>query len=662
MATITVGSGGDHASIQAALSAGAVSNGDTIQLVSGYSVDERIQPSGLDSITVIGDVENPGNYDVYYSNPGTSYGYKTIDMNNCTNWTFKGFKGRYTGDFSTSSGFLHGGYGDNGGHLLEDMIIETSGYYGVSGMGDNTTYRRCKFDGSSHTAADNAYLLGPDSSNASGSLVESCFVLNASYICIYLGTNGNPGPTIKNTTVYNNRTAGNASSIGIYVLGDNAKVYNTTVGMDCLTSDGFTGDKALLYGSPTTSTASHCVLWGARWSSDNINTNVGSTSNITKGSGVSSNAVVFNSVASADYTPFSGSGALLFEKGSSTFAPTLGLARNSFRTPPSIGAYAYYVAPASDPKRKTNGSKIKRTTGVKDVAKELESSNKFLDEFFVNPSNFETIDYAFYDFINDKMQIRANTNKGWKKVTLVWSSPERVYFSKKDKDIYDIDGTLIYPIISIQRTSMTKDLAKKGKYFGAPTQFTDPIRGGRIAISQKIVSDKTNNFAIAQNIRKFNNVNRTPGRQPYYPLVEKKNKKVVIETLSVPQPVYVSMGYQVTLQSNYQQHMNQMLQPFVTLGGHINSFLIEKDGHKYETFLQSDLSQNNNISSFDQEERVFQTTVNFEVLGYVIGEGKNQERPKVTRRENVVDVKLPRERVILSDEQDFDPKSGFYRD
>jgi len=295
-------------------------------------------------------------------------------------------------------------------------------------------------------------------------------------------------------------------------------------------------------------------------------------------------------------------------------------------------------------------------------SKKLEDENKRLDGPFLNPSDFETIDYAFYDFVNDEMQIRAHTNKGWKKVSVIWSSPERVHFSKKDKDMFDLDGTLIYPLVSIQRTSMSKDLAKKGKYFGAPTQFTDPLRGGRVVVSKKIVEDKTNNFAVAQNIRRYSESNRTPGRQPYYPLIGKKNKKVVIETLSVPQPVYINIGYQVTLQANYQQHMNQMLQPFVTLGGHINSFLIERDGHTYETFLQSDLSQNNNISSFDQEERVFQTTVNFEVLGYVIGEGKNQQRPRITKTENVVEVKIPRERVIVGDEQDFDPKSGFYRE
>lgn len=296
-------------------------------------------------------------------------------------------------------------------------------------------------------------------------------------------------------------------------------------------------------------------------------------------------------------------------------------------------------------------------------SKELEKENKILDKAFLSPSNFETIDFAFYDFVNEKMQIRTETNKGWKKVNLIWASPERSFFSKENKDRFTLDGTLIYPLISIQRTAMTRDLAKKGKYFGAPTQFTDPHRGGRIVVAKRIVSDKTNNFAVVQNKKSFlNTVNRTPGRQAYYPLTEKRNKKVVIETLSVPQPVYVSIAYQVTLQSNYQQHMNQMLQPFVTLGGHINSFLIERDGHTYETFLQSDLTQNNNITSFDQEERIFQTVVNFEVLGYVIGEGKNQERPKIIKTENAVEVKIPRERVIMGDEQDFDPNSGFYRE
>ena len=302
-------------------------------------------------------------------------------------------------------------------------------------------------------------------------------------------------------------------------------------------------------------------------------------------------------------------------------------------------------------------------TGVKDA-------NNVLQEQIIQPSNFETVDYAFYDFINEKMDIRAVTNKGWKKVPIVWSSAERAFFSKENKDLRDLDGTLILPLIGVERTSLSKDLNKKGSYFGGTFNFQDPYHGSRITVARRIVSDKTNNFAVADNRKQFGTggqVNRTPDRQSYFPRRDKfgkiiPNKKAVYETISIPVPVYITMTYNVTFRSEYQQQMNQMIQPFATLGGHINSFNIYRDGHKYEAFLRSDLAQANNIASFDQEERTYQTVLTFEVLGYVIGEGKNGERPRIIKRQNAVEVKIPRERVILGDIQEFDPSSGFYRE
>ena len=46
----------------------------------------------------------------------------------------------------------------------------------------------------------------------------------------------------------------------------------------------------------------------------------------------------------------------------------------------------------------------------------------------------------------------------------------------------------------------------------------------------------------------------------------------------------------------------------------------------------------------------FQTTIKIEVLGYVFGAGVNQDQPKVVIRENAVEVRIQRERVILGDE------------
>ena len=61
-------------------------------------------------------------------------------------------------------------------------------------------------------------------------------------------------------------------------------------------------------------------------------------------------------------------------------------------------------------------------------------------------------------------------------------------------------------------------------------------------------------------------------------------------------------------------------------------------------------------------ERTFETQFNFEVLGYLIGDGPNEKDRQVIKRQNAVKIKLPRERVILGDIPDSIDNRGFYRD
>ena len=44
----------------------------------------------------------------------------------------------------------------------------------------------------------------------------------------------------------------------------------------------------------------------------------------------------------------------------------------------------------------------------------------------------------------------------------------------------------------------------------------------------------------------------------------------------------------------------------------------------------------------------------------LLGDGPNDEKPKIVKRENAVEVKLPRERVMLGDEPDV--KDSKYRE
>jgi hypothetical protein len=274
-------------------------------------------------------------------------------------------------------------------------------------------------------------------------------------------------------------------------------------------------------------------------------------------------------------------------------------------------------------------------------------------EYEIEPSTLETIDFALFDFINDKMNNSSTTNEGWKKVPVIWVSSERAF-------LRDEDGTLKLPLITIERTSVAKDLNFKGAFYGNPVNFTDPIRGGRISISRRVVKDKTNNFTVADNIKNLDGVRRTPNGQAYYPT--KDNEKVVYETLNMPMPVYLTINYTVTVRSQYIQQMNELTTPFATLGGHINSFLIKRDGHRYETFVQSDFALGNNISNLGVDERIYDTKFNFKVLGYIIGEGPNGDRPKIIKRENAVEIKIPRERVIFGEIPERTDNKGFYRD
>ena len=117
----------------------------------------------------------------------------------------------------------------------------------------------------------------------------------------------------------------------------------------------------------------------------------------------------------------------------------------------------------------------------------------------------------------------------------------------------------------------------------------------------------------------------------------------------MPVPTYINVTYSVVLRGEYFQQINDMLTPFIVRTGQINNFFINADGHKFEGFLPNEFSQNNNVRNLGDNERIFETRIDVRILGYLIGANKNDERPKMTIRQNAVEIKLLREHVIFGD-------------
>ena len=118
-------------------------------------------------------------------------------------------------------------------------------------------------------------------------------------------------------------------------------------------------------------------------------------------------------------------------------------------------------------------------------------------------------------------------------------------------------------------------------------------------------------------------------------------------------PVYVEATYKITIRTEYQQQMNELVQPLVTRPRGTDQIKVSHEEHSYEAFIQGDFSQDNTVSSLDVNERNFMTNIEIKVLGSLLGDGPNDEKPKIVKRENAVDIKLPRERVMYGDDPDF---------
>tara|TARA_Y100000310_G_scaffold309423_1_gene353499 strand:+ start:2133 stop:3008 length:876 start_codon:yes stop_codon:yes gene_type:complete len=269
-----------------------------------------------------------------------------------------------------------------------------------------------------------------------------------------------------------------------------------------------------------------------------------------------------------------------------------------------------------------------------------DKSDATLKEIGMLASTLEDIDYAITSWLKEDLDLRATTNEGFVNVPVLWQVPERAFQVKNKKDLRDDSGALKLPLISIERTTVSKDPTKRGSFQANLYSNAGNGRSGRLVIARKIVQDKTRNFAVVPATRDH----QTNGTQQlYYPRV---NKKIVIKSLSIPIPVYVNIEYKISLKSEYQQQMNELLAPFATRTGQANAFVMKRNGHLYEAFIDQGFAQTNNVADLGEDLRMYNTDITIRVLGYLIGEGENDDRPIVKIHENVVEVTFPNEGIV----------------
>ena len=269
-----------------------------------------------------------------------------------------------------------------------------------------------------------------------------------------------------------------------------------------------------------------------------------------------------------------------------------------------------------------------------------------MKEYELTPSTIETIDRSLFIWLNEELNIHSTTNKGWKKVPVLWQSAERAYHIKNDKDLRDSTGALKLPLISVERASITKSLTDKGGHYAAlpenvnySTSDLTSVKGGVRQINRRIEQRKTANLANEGIAVNEATTERT------------LNSKTVYESILIPLPVYINVVYNIVVRADYQQQINEIISTFVTKpnSSGINSVVLRADGHWYEAFIDGNHAVSSNAKDMVESELTYEAKISIKVLGYVLGSDKNDDRPKVAIKENVVDIKISRERTAVGD-------------
>lgn len=294
-------------------------------------------------------------------------------------------------------------------------------------------------------------------------------------------------------------------------------------------------------------------------------------------------------------------------------------------------------------------------------------------------STIETIDSAILNHLK-KLNLHVMTNKGSIPVPIIWVGAERTYQMKHDLTLRDSEGLLKLPLITIERKELLKDPAKSP----LPSNIPDYGEGGFIPVRRRIVQDKTVAFKNAAAVKKrgassdvgvddtqFLKTRKFPTKiaKMFDTRPVSSKDRTVYETVYIPVPVYVNVKYEIHIRTEFQQQMNQLITPFIAsnsrLGRNHKYFTMVQDNHLFEGMIDNSFSNDNNAAKLDEEERIFNSVVNIDVLGYLVGSGINDDVNLEKKYENIVEVKISRERVILADEHERDNPTGtdpFYKE
>jgi hypothetical protein len=256
----------------------------------------------------------------------------------------------------------------------------------------------------------------------------------------------------------------------------------------------------------------------------------------------------------------------------------------------------------------------------------------------IPPVGIEDVDVALFKLFENEIKLQVGGDNGdFKKVPVIFATGEKWALLKKKKTLRDKNNSLILPLLTIARNAVSQDLSSDIAGRGINQQTGEIIIRRRLDKSDRGYQNLINRFLLKNQKNVATNpeldhvdgqllTDRLIGADSYDSTVQdgawladiKKNN--IYETIVVPSPQFCNLNYEVTMWTQYTQHMNQLLEQI------ISSFLPQGNAWKLNTpkgywFIatvdNNSYNPETNFEEIGQQERIIKYKFNITVKAYI---------------------------------------------
>lgn len=252
------------------------------------------------------------------------------------------------------------------------------------------------------------------------------------------------------------------------------------------------------------------------------------------------------------------------------------------------------------------------------------------------------VDRAIFNLFEKRLKLEVKVGQKTISVPTIFAGGERVFMVKGHRPPRDRAGAFILPIVSIKRTGLdqskpgiisgrgmgqsTGDLVIKKRLSARDAKYQSLINSLNVKNQDNVASNE-NRLSASNPVGSHVNTVATRRNQPSSfntwtgEMLAPNLGNNIFEIITMPFPHFYTALYEVTIWTQYVQHMNSILERFMTsYDAQGNQFKLETDkGYWFVCYVDDDLSSADNFNDYTDDERFVRYKFTLKVPAYLHG-------------------------------------------